>query len=474
MKKNGILEKKTKQPKVKSLLLQTYFTSLLCLVLSVSMFFGTSYAWFTSEVTNAANEIYVGTLNVGLFKLRGEERIDLSKGDNKLFDGSVRWEPGYTSLERILVKNEGDLAFRYVMNFTEGNLKEGKAKSLEEVADCFEVWVYDHTANKERGLPVPETYKDITEAKGWQNIGPLDKLLSGEKVLSGDLLTDDQAKRQKESGQPGEFEHIYTIALHMREDTTQEVMGHKIGLNVKLVAYQMSTEADDLGNTNYDNIAAVSDAGDLKKALGSAENILLTSDIVIDAAEKRGVMQGGVLDGDGNTITYTGGRLNDSSVGVLTTNGGTISNLTIEGKENGRALYITDLTSGLLVSDCTLSGAYAFNINSNKVTENTIRFEKTKFLSWTSYANVAEHVYFTDCTFGAKLKPYGGTTLANCAFSGEYLDLAALENGETVTLINCTYNGVAIEKAVLTAKSVKDTDALTLDAQGMVILNMTP
>ena len=54
-------KKADKQPKVKSMLLQTYFTSLLCLILCVTMFFGTSYAWFTSEVNNSANETYVGT-----------------------------------------------------------------------------------------------------------------------------------------------------------------------------------------------------------------------------------------------------------------------------------------------------------------------------------------------------------------------------------------------------------------------------
>ena len=75
-----------KQPAVKSMLLQTYFTSLLCLVLCVTMFLGTSYAWFTSEVNNSANEIYVGTLKVGLLKETDAGVQDLATGDIKLFD----------------------------------------------------------------------------------------------------------------------------------------------------------------------------------------------------------------------------------------------------------------------------------------------------------------------------------------------------------------------------------------------------
>ena len=49
MRKYGKFERmqdgtRAKPPKVKNVLLQTYFTSLLCMVLCVSMFFGTSYA----------------------------------------------------------------------------------------------------------------------------------------------------------------------------------------------------------------------------------------------------------------------------------------------------------------------------------------------------------------------------------------------------------------------------------------------
>ena len=130
MKKQGKYEKRTeqaaaKQPKVKSALLQTYLTSLLCMVLCVAMFLGTSYAWFTSEVDNKANEIYVGTLNVGFFKQGDTENswLDLA-GENKLFDGSIRWEPGYTSLETVKIINTGDLAFKYTLGFTDGTVEK--------------------------------------------------------------------------------------------------------------------------------------------------------------------------------------------------------------------------------------------------------------------------------------------------------------------------------------------------------------
>ena len=143
MKKYGKYEKmpdgtRAQQPKVKNVLLQAYFTSLLCMVLCVTMFLGTSYAWFTSEVENAGNEIYIGTLKVGLDKKTGasddawsslSEKNEQGVNTTKLFDGNIRWEPGYTSLETIRVTNLGDLAFKYSLDFVAGAGKDSMGNS---------------------------------------------------------------------------------------------------------------------------------------------------------------------------------------------------------------------------------------------------------------------------------------------------------------------------------------------------------
>ena len=139
-----------------NVLLQTYFTSLFSLVLCVTLFFGTSYAWFTSEVTNTANEIYVGTLKVAMYNKTGK---DLTSTDNTLFSKSVRWEPGYTTLDTIHIANHGDLAFKYVLSFTDGSLTGGNEQIVEDVAKHFEVWVFNH---EEKGIPTPQRYEDFT------------------------------------------------------------------------------------------------------------------------------------------------------------------------------------------------------------------------------------------------------------------------------------------------------------------------
>ena len=115
------------QAQGKSVLLQSYFASLISLVVCVSMFLGTSFAWFTSEVNNVGNEIYIGTLDVGLDVKKPDGWKSMAADGSKLFDGSVRWEPGYTAVETIRVVNKGDLAFKYVMNFTDGALVADEA-----------------------------------------------------------------------------------------------------------------------------------------------------------------------------------------------------------------------------------------------------------------------------------------------------------------------------------------------------------
>ena len=491
-----LIKGEAKKKAVQSMLLRTYFTSLLCLVLCVTMFFGTSYAWFTSEVNNAENEIYVGMLKVGLYKEQKNaktkeiDQLDLADSEkkHKLFDKSIRWEPGYTSLETIQVVNLGDLAFKYVLTFTDGTLVDSNAQdkdaALAGIAQHFDVWVFDHYANKNQASAIsnPTSYSEISKDTGWEPAGSLAEVLAGKTVLDGKMVTVRKDNQDPKAINAGTTDGVdttdrYTIALHMKETASSEVMGQKIKLNVKLVAYQMATEDDDFGNDNYDDeLVTAANAKELKTALESENSVVLASDIVLGKADERVTMKTPLFDGNGKKITYAGERVKNSSVGVVTTSGGKIANLTIDGGENGRALYVTKLTSDLVVSNCNFSGAYAFNLNSAAKNDKAIlSFIDTTFASWTSYANVANHAYFTGCTFKDVLKPYGDTTLTNCTFDTHGLDVSALEAKETITLINCTYNGKLIEKATVTfdgtTLTLSGSSAIKLNADKLVVLN---
>lgn len=292
MRKYGKYEKmpdgtRAKQPAAKKFLLQTYLTSLLCMVLCVAMFFGTTYAWFTSEVTNKANEIYVGTLDVGLYKMKDGSPVSLvsSESEEKLFDGNIRWEPGYTAMETIKITNgeDGDLSFRYALTFKNGMIngqsvednEEAKAL-LRKVAENFVVYV--HPGDYAQGEEAPQSFADIKKIaeddtleeteKAWRLVRMgkdpatlADILEKGFPVLSGNMENLDA-------------EDTYIIALHMLETAgegadeeesirlSEELMGQQISLNVKLTAYQRTHEQDAFG-AGYDLQAHVTELGEL-------------------------------------------------------------------------------------------------------------------------------------------------------------------------------------------------------------------
>lgn len=479
-----------KPPEVKNVLLHTYFTSLLCLVLCVGMFLGTSYAWFTSEVNNTANEIYIGILDVELEKQNGENWNSLSAtadgvNTNSLFDGKIRWEPGYTALETVRVVNEGNLAFKYVLGFTEGAVEAGdtveeeNVLELETVAAYFDVWVYDHAQDETTPYTAPTAYTDITgEDSGWTYAGSLDRILAGKNVLEGAMEAPPAAEETGTS--PERTGDTYTIALHMKNATDAAVMGHKISLNVKLIAYQATGETDAFGTGNYDDgITAVSELEKLREALAAdGTNILLAADMEIEEAAQCLTMTGGILDGYSKTIRFTAEKADGApTVGVLTAEGGILRNLTIEGGEAGRALYITKLTGDLEVSNCTLSGDWAFSLSGTEAAEFTMTFVNTRFDARVAYANIMELAAFSDCTFAKTLMPRGDTTLTNCTFAEAGLDVSGLEAGETVTLINCTYSGTLVDQAVLTAAEdgtvsiVCESGVITVTDEEMVILS---
>ena len=478
-----------KAPKEKDVMLQTYFTSLLALVLSMAMFFGTTYAWFTSEVNNAGNEIYIGTLSASLHKqlketVQGEqgaeEKItyqdlaDETKG-YKLFDGTVRWEPGYTMLETIEIRNEGDLAFKYVLSFTDGTLEDTTA-NMADIAKYFDVWVYSHQSNQNAPDPtVYRSYSDIIDKdSGWVNAGNLKDLLEGKQVLTGTMTEVRLGKNSTETANEGTTDgapaaHNFTLALHMNEEATAAVMGHKIGLNVKLVAYQLSAELDAFQNSSYDsNIVAAANEAQLKKILSEGGEMLLLDDVTIAKEEDVLVMKSGRLDGANHTITAdikaADGTAVTTPTDVLTLTGGTIANLTMKG--NGNALVLNKLERDLYLNDSTFGGVTSLKLDLTEASEYGVYANGSTFESDVDYDHLIKEANFYLCNFKGVLAAGGNTRLENCTFNTDGLDVTGLASGESITLINCSYNNATIAKAVISKSSQGE---LTVDNNQLMI-----
>ena len=110
--------------------------SLTALVLCVAMLIGTTFAWFTDNVSTAKNNIVAGNLDVELEYLDGAEWKTVTE-TTSIFNDAALWEPGYTEVAYLRVKNAGTLAFDYNMGVnivaeTAGVNVEGKEFKLSD------------------------------------------------------------------------------------------------------------------------------------------------------------------------------------------------------------------------------------------------------------------------------------------------------------------------------------------------------
>lgn len=159
-------------------------------------------------------------------------------------------------------------------------------------------------------------------------------------------------------------------------------------------------------------------------------------------------MNGGVLDGNGRTLSVEG----SGDYSAILTSGGTIKDLTLD--DGFRGIFLADLTEDVYIDDVKISGDdVVYCINTGTMVNGVYNMYVTNSTlnGWTSFDGLAS-ASFTNCSFGQGeyfddvygrvLKPYVTTTLKDCSFvQGLYIDLSVLGDGCTITLENCTVNG---------------------------------
>ncbi len=221
-------------------------------------------------------------------------------------------------------------------------------------------------------------------------------------------------------------------------------------------------------------------AEDLKDALASGKDVVLTEDVKTEAAttapygNKYAVkLDGGVLDGNGNELYM---ECYGDDYGVMTS-GGTIKNITI--KEGCRAVMIMYATEDVIIDNANIGGdgvLYPINTGESGPAPVKLIVTNSTLAGWTSYAGI-ESASFTNVKFeqgtyynniyGRVLKPYVNTTLTNCSFiKSMNLDLSALTVGHKITFTNCTVDGKAVDASVFTIPTTDaeyDTELFTVD-----------
>lgn len=222
-------------------------------------------------------------------------------------------------------------------------------------------------------------------------------------------------------------------------------------------------------------VVKANNADDLKAALAAGKVVVLEDDITAHtetgygAAAKTGVkLNGGVIDGNGNTLSTT--DANGTWDSAIYTTGGTIKNMTVTGAFRG--ILTGGLTEDLIIDNVVVDGkAICYTVHADGSTRSAYKLVVTNSTlnGWTSYSDIFASVEFTNCKFGkndggygyAYCRPYNDTTFTDCVFS-EGFEFDATKC--TSTFVNC-YVG----ETLITADNV--VSLLGNDASNIVVKN---
>lgn len=202
--------------------------SILALVLCFTMLLGTTYAWFTDEVTSSGNKVQAGTLKIDML-VRNSRGDYISVKDSKapIFDYDL-WEPGYVAVANVKVANLGTLALQYSMQMiTEGVADDLMNQSLM-LSDVIDVYY----AAKEVILTDRDAFGVALAQKELKHIGTLTDVIFGGTMIKDTMLA-------------GE-EDFATIVLKMQETAGNEYQGLSVGttFDLKIYATQYTYEKD--------------------------------------------------------------------------------------------------------------------------------------------------------------------------------------------------------------------------------------
>lgn len=240
-------------------------TSVLAIVLCLVMLMGSTFAWFTDTASTGVNKIVSGNLDVGLeYWGVGENGkktwLDAEKAED-LFDKNAVWEPGYTQIIYLKVKNNGNLALNYAMQITPVHETVGVNVNGDEfkLSDYIKFGWTTFTADA-NGAPVSSLDRATARSA------------AGEGVKLGESLhrqvTQDQGDGTKVPVPlAAKAEELVALVAWMPENVgnvaNYGTVQPTIELTLKVLATQAAVESDSFGST-YDAAAATDEGLDSK------------------------------------------------------------------------------------------------------------------------------------------------------------------------------------------------------------------
>ncbi len=203
---------------------RSFLTSVVSLVLCLTMFLGTTFAWFTDIASSIGNVIQSGKLDAEMYwsdDLLSADSTEWKNAEKTTVFNYNNWEPGYTEVKYIKVVNNGNLNFKWTLSIE----AEGKVTDLSDVIEVYYV------------NPVSAELESL------------------DGLTPAGTLTDVLANKTGEAGRltPG-ANQILAIAFHMDEFAGNDYQEKSLcdkGFSLKLLATQDVGEEDSFG-PDYD------------------------------------------------------------------------------------------------------------------------------------------------------------------------------------------------------------------------------
>ena len=220
---------------------RAFLSSVVAMLICISMLLGTTFAWFTDEITSAGNVITTGNLDIELDYWDGDS-WETVHGASSLFSNEL-WEPGHTEVVYLKLSNLGSLALKYQLSIN----VMSEIPGTNVAGDPFMISDYIQMGVRENVDGENAPYASRGEAV--ESVETASGIIGDGYVSTGSMLA-------------GDPELYMAVVVYMPETVGDEVNPMPnttlpaITLGINLFATQFANENDSFGN-DYDKEAPI-------------------------------------------------------------------------------------------------------------------------------------------------------------------------------------------------------------------------
>ncbi|MBP3392536.1 MAG: hypothetical protein J6L76_07105 [Clostridia bacterium] len=264
----------------------TLVMSALALVMCISLLVGSTFAWFTDEVSSTGNKIEAGTLYIDMLVMDADGEYESIKASKAPVFNYDKWEPGYTKAVNVKVVNNGTLALQYSLQIITAQAMDDADFLLSDVIDVY-------YASEEVAVDTRDAFNAAVENEDLKLVGTLTDVIMGGSMVQDTLLAKDEAD-------------FATIVLKMQESAGNDYQGLSVGgtFDLKLFATQFTYEKDSFDELYDKDAVIVANAEDLKEALAEGGVISMVDDIMLADAPIV-LAKDTIIDLNGHTLAAT-------------------------------------------------------------------------------------------------------------------------------------------------------------------------